>query len=305
MGDDVGAFRRPFVRKIESVALFDLSQAERAALAGLPMHVIAYEARQDVVVEHDRPTRCFTVLDGIAAAYKTTNEGGRQVTAFYLPGDVPDFQNLQLEVLDFSIAAVTTLRIGSVGHDAIRGMFGACPRLADAFWRTTLIEGSLSRQWLLNNGRREAYARLAHLFCEMMTRLEAMDLTHGRACDFRLTRTERADALGITSVHVNRVLKEFRDKGLITLGGGRLVIHDWDALAEAADFDPVYFHLRRGDARTDAAVTGPAGHRGAWQPRPSEPAPGMPWPLPVPVPAAPPLGTGPQTQPDRLRPRQV
>ncbi|WP_244507500.1 Crp/Fnr family transcriptional regulator [Methylobacterium phyllostachyos] len=270
-------------------------------MAGLPMQVSAYEPHQDVVVENDRPARCFTVLDGIAAAYKTTNEGGRQVTAFYVPGDVPGFQCLQLEVLDFSIAAVTTLRIGSVGHDAVRGMLAAHPRLADAFWRTTLIEGSLAREWLLNNGRREAYGRLAHLFCELLTRLEAVDLAHGRACDFRLTQSELADALGVTAVHVNRVLKELRDQGLITLGGGRLVIHDWDALAEAADFDPAYLHLRRDDARTDAAVIGPGGHRGAREPSPSKPAPGPTWPLPVPVAAT--SGTGPRTQPDRPRPR--
>lgn len=248
MGEDIGTVHRPLVRKIESVALFDLSQAEREALAGLPMQVDEYELRRDVVVERDRLTRCFTVLDGIAAAYKTTNGGGRQVTAYYVPGDVPDFQSLQLEALDFSIAAVTTLRIGTVSHNAIRGMLGAHPRLADVLWRTMLIEGSLAREWILNNGRREAFARLAHLFCELMTRLETVGLAHGRACDLRLTQSELADALGITPVHVNRVLKELRDKGLITLGDGRLVIHDWDALAEAADFDPAYLHLRRDDA---------------------------------------------------------
>lgn len=153
----------PFVRKIESVALFDLSEAEWAALLGLPLHAVDYETGQDIVMEHDRPNQCFAVLSGIAATYKTTEDGRRQVTAYHVPGDVPDFQSLHLEVLDFSICAVAPLRVGFVPHDALRALFSAQPRLANAFWRTTLIEGSLAREWMLNNGRRESYPRMAHL----------------------------------------------------------------------------------------------------------------------------------------------
>jgi CRP-like cAMP-binding protein len=239
----------PFVRKIESVALFSLSEAEREALANLPMQVSDFDARQDIVRERDRPTRCFAVLDGIAAAYKMTDEGRRQVTAYYVPGDVPDFQSLHLEVLDCSIGAVTTLRIGSVSHNAIRGMFNEYPRLADAFWRTTLIEGSLAREWMLNNDRREAYARIAHLFCELMIRMDAVGLVSDQSVPLSVTQIELGDALGITPVHVNRVLKELRDKNLITLNGGTLTIHDWDKLVEVAEFDPTYLHLRSTDAK--------------------------------------------------------
>lgn len=235
----------PFVRKIESIALFNLSAEERAALEALPVQATEYDARQDVITEHDRPSRCFTVLNGIAAAYKTTQEGRRQVVAYYVPGDMPDFQSLQLEVLDFSIGAVTPLRIGSVSHNAIRGMFNAYPRLVEAFWRATLIEGSLAREWMLNNGRREAYPRLAHLFCELFLRLDQVGLVSNWSCHLPLTQPELADALGITPVHVNRVLKEMRDAGLLTLKSGRLTIHDWDALATAGDFDPAYLHLRQ------------------------------------------------------------
>lgn len=249
MGRTLRASDHPFVRKIESIALVDLSDEERDALAALPMQATEYDAQQDVVTEHDRPSRCFAVLDGIAAAYKTTEEGRRQVVAYYVPGDMPDFQSLQLEVLDFSIGAVTPLRIGSVSHNAIKGMFGAYPRLMEAFWRATLIEGSLSREWMLNNGRREAYARLAHLFCELVLRLDRVGLVSNQSCEFHLTQYELADALGITSVHVNRVLKELRDSGMISLRNGRLTIHGWDALAKAGDFDPTYLHLRQTDSR--------------------------------------------------------
>ncbi len=239
----------PLVRKIESVALFDLTDTEREALRALPLQVADYDAHTDVVREHDRPTRCFTVLEGIAAAYKTTEEGRRQVTAYYVPGDVPDFQSLHLDVLDCNIGAVTTLRIGSVSHTVIREMFKAHPRLAEVFWRTTLIEGSLAREWMLNNGQRETYARMAHLFCELMLRMDAVGLVSDKSLPLPLTQIELSDALGVTPVHVNRVLKELRDHNLISLNNGRLTIHDWDKLVQVADFDPIYLHLRRTDAR--------------------------------------------------------
>ncbi len=247
MSVSVQANHHPYVHKIESVALFDLSAAEREALSTLPMHVVHFEAHQDVVHEHDRPKRCFAVLSGIAATYKTTQDGRRQVMAYHVPGDVPDFQSLHLEVLDFSIAAVSAISIGFVEHSVLRKMFSDHPRLADAFWRTTLIEGSLSREWMLNNGRRESYPRMAHLFCELITRLRVVGLAENFSCNLPLTQYELGDALGISSVHVNRVLKELRDNGLITLGGGKLTIHDWKALAEAGEFDPTYLHLRATD----------------------------------------------------------
>jgi CRP-like cAMP-binding protein len=235
----------PYVRRIQSVALFDLSDAEREALAGLPMQHATYEAHQDIVSEHDRPGRCFAVLSGITASYKTTQDGRRQVVAYHVPGDVPDFQSLHLKVLDFSIAAVAPTRVGFVSHDALRALFRAHPRLGDVFWRATLIDGALSREWMLNNGRRESYTRMAHLFCELMIRLDAVGLVKDHRCELPLTQYELADALGISSVHVNRILRELRDGGLISLGGGQLTVHDWPALIKAAEFDGTYLHLSR------------------------------------------------------------
>lgn len=235
----------PFVRRIQSIALFDLSREEREALATLSLQHASYDVHQDIVSEHDRPGRCFAVLSGITATYKTTQDGRRQVVAYHVPGDVPDFQSLHLKVLDFSIGAVAPTSIGFVSHDALRALFRDHPRLGDVFWRATLIDGALSREWMLNNGRRESYPRMAHLFCELMIRLDAVGLVKDHSCDLPLTQYELGDALGISSVHVNRVLRELRDGGLISFSGGRLTVHDWPALMKAAEFDETYLHLRR------------------------------------------------------------
>lgn len=240
--------RHPFLRKIDSVALFGPTDAERAALAALPMQMTQFEAYQDIVREGDRPSRSFTLLDGIACTYKSTRAGKRQVMSYHVPGDMPDFQSLYLEVLDISIATVSPCRIGFVPHEAVRALLRAHPRLNEVFWRATLIDAAIVREWMLNTGRRDAYARMAHLFCELVTRLGAVGLAPDRTCELPMTQPELADALGITPVHVNRTVRDLKAAGLITLRSRRLTVHDWEGLVSAGEFDPTYLHLRNQDA---------------------------------------------------------
>ncbi|MEL6060277.1 MULTISPECIES: Crp/Fnr family transcriptional regulator [unclassified Methylobacterium] len=239
------ANRHPFLRKIESVALFELSDAERAALEALPMQLAQIEAYQDIVREGDRPGRSFTLISGIASTYKTTRAGKRQVMSYHVPGDVPDFQSLHLQTLDISIATVSPCRVGFVQHDAVRALLRAQPRLSEVFWRATLIDAAVVREWMLNTGRREAYARMAHLFCELVMRLGAVGLAPELSCELPMTQPELADALGITPVHVNRTIRDLKAAGLIALRSRRLTVLDWDGLVSAAEFDPTYLHLRR------------------------------------------------------------
>jgi CRP-like cAMP-binding protein len=101
---------------------------------------------------------------------------------------------------------------------------------------------------MLNTGRREAYARMAHLFCELITRLDAVGLMSDRTYSLPMTQPELGDALGITPIHVNRTLGDLRNAGLITVRSRRLTVHDWDGLVAAGEFDPTYLHLGSQDA---------------------------------------------------------
>lgn len=233
----------PILRKVESIALFKLSEEERAALIALPMQEAQFDAYQDIVREGDRPSRCFAVLDGFVSTYKTTLSGKRQVAAYHVPGDVPDIQSLHLKVLDNSISAVGPCRLGFVQHDSLRALFQAHPRIGAAFWRISLIDAAFVREWMLNTGRREAYARMAHLFVELVTRLDVVGLAPDRSCPLPMTQPELADALGITPVHVNRTLGDLRDAGLVTVRNRRLTVLNWDGLVAAGEFDPTYLHL--------------------------------------------------------------
>ena len=105
------------------------------------------------------------------------------------------------------------------------------------------MEGAAFREWVLNVGRREAYPRMAHILCELLVRLKTIGLADEHACDLPITQGEFADALGITTVHVNRVLQQMRSDGLIQTKGSRSIIPDWARLKQAGDFDETYLHL--------------------------------------------------------------
>src|SRR5215203_4317236 len=183
--------------------------------------------------------------EGFTAMFKVTAEGKRQITAFHIPGDIPDLQSLHLEVLDTSLATLTRCKVGFIQHEALQDLCDRCPRIAKALWRETLIDAAIFREWTVNVGRREAYARIAHILCELMVRLQAVGLTQDHTVQIPITQNEFADATGLSNVHVNRVLQALRSDGLILLKGDTLQIPDWDKLKQAGDFDATYLHLQR------------------------------------------------------------
>jgi CRP-like cAMP-binding protein len=177
-----------------------------------------------------------------------TAQGKRQIVSFAIAGDIPDLQSLHLKVLDNSISTISQCRVGFITHEDLRGICTRYPRLAAAFWRETLIDASIFREWVMNVGRRDGSNRMAHLLCELLVRLRAVDLVEDHVCDLPITQGEFADALGFTNVHVNRVLQQMRAEGLIETKGTQLKVPDWDRLKQVGEFDPTYLHLVREDA---------------------------------------------------------
>jgi CRP-like cAMP-binding protein len=232
---------KPVIRKLENI--FSLHENERAALLNLPIQLTTLRADQDIVREGDRPSRSCALLEGFACTFKVTGEGKRQITNFYIPGDIPDLQSLHLEVLDSSLGTLTPCKVGFIQHEALHDLCDRHPRIARALWRETLIDASIFREWTVNVGRREAYARIAHILFELMARLEVVGLTKDHTCEIPITQGELADATGLSNVHVNRVLQELRGDGLIVFKGSTLRVPDREKLRQAGEFDPTYLHL--------------------------------------------------------------
>ncbi|WP_110657741.1 Crp/Fnr family transcriptional regulator [Salinicola halimionae] len=231
------------IQKLESI--FSLSSEEKQALQDLPVQVEVLKPEQDIVRIGDQPSQCCVVLEGFTCVYKLTSDGKRQILALHVPGDMPDLQSLHLQVLDISIASISSCKVGFIQHDCLRRICERHPRLTAAFWRETLVDASIYRDWILNIGQRDAYSRVAHFLCELLMRLQAVRAVKGKAFHLPITQAQLADAIGITSVHMNRVFQALRSDGLIDATRGKVAILDWERLREEGDFDPLYLHLRK------------------------------------------------------------
>ncbi|KQQ18784.1 Crp/Fnr family transcriptional regulator [Methylobacterium sp. Leaf122] len=231
------------IRKLESIAT--LSDEERQAIQSLPVRTHSLAARQDIVRDGDKPAHCCLLLDGWACRYKLLGDGRRQVLSFHMSGDVPDLQSLHVQTMDHGLATVTKATVAFIPHESLHDLTLRFPSRGTLFWRETLIDAAIFRQWMVGMGRRSAFEQVAHIFCELYLKLQAVGLAEHYQCPLPITQIDLADALGLTSVHINRVLKEMRRRALITLREQTLVIEAWDELLRIAEFDSTYLHLER------------------------------------------------------------
>jgi CRP-like cAMP-binding protein len=238
--------RNQLIRKLESIA--DLTVEEKQALLELPMTIKKIGPDEDIVRDGDRPSECCLLVTGFACRYKLTQEGKRQIMSFHIPGDIPDLQSLFLDVMDHSLGTLVASTVGMIPHEHIYDLTRRYAGIAAAFWRDTLIDAAVFREWMVGIGRRSAYTRIAHVLCELLVRFRAIDMTENHALELPVTQAEIGDALGLSTVHVNRVLQELRGDGLITLRGRTLIANDWEGLQKAGEFDPTYLHLRKKQA---------------------------------------------------------
>ena len=236
----------PLIRKLESIA--DLTREEKEALLNVPMVVKTFPADHDIVSIGDRPSECCLILDGWACRYKMLPDGARQIMSFHIPGDIPDLQSLHLKTMDHSLGTLTPTKAALIQHRDMNHLIRRYEGISVALWRDTLIDAAIFREWMVGIGRRTAHERIAHVLCEMATKLRMVELNDGHSYPWPVTQQEVADALGLTDVHVNRVLRDLRESGLITLTRGRFVAVDWERLKQLGQFEPSYLHLERGIA---------------------------------------------------------
>jgi CRP-like cAMP-binding protein len=234
------------IRKLESIA--PLAPEEKAALLRLPLRLKTVAARQDIVREGDTSSECCLIVEGFACRYNLTAEGKRQILSFHISGDILDLQTLHLSVMDHSLATLAPSSLAFIPHDDLRTLIRSHPRLSDLLWRDTLIDAAVFRQWMVGLGRRDAYGRIAHVLCELLVRLRAVELVEDHAFTLPVTQAELGDAFGLSTVHVNRVLQDLRRDDLITLHGGFLKVLDWERLQKAGEFDPTYLRLGKKEA---------------------------------------------------------
>ena len=201
-------------------------------------------ARQDLIREGDKPGPVFVILKGWACRYKLLPEGTRQITSFLMPGDCGDLHASVSHRMEHSIATLTPARVAKVDRKEMEELIETRPAIMRAFLWTLLVDEDTLRAWIVSMGRRDSEQRVAHLMCELYVRALNIGLTVGDRYEMPLTQIVLGDALGLTPVHVNRVLRKLKASGVMSLSRGSLVIADVAKLAIVAGFDDNYLHRR-------------------------------------------------------------
>lgn len=230
------------LRKLSAAA--DLREADRKAVKQLSTRLRSFEPKEEIIGHGERPQFLHLMTQGWAARYKSLPNGTRQIVGFLIPGDFCDLHVQILGAMDHSIVALSRCEVAFIPANEFDQLTEQRTRLTRALWWTTLVDEAVLREWVLNAGRRGAYEAAAHLLCEMHCRLDLVRLVQDGQIAMPLTQEELGDALGITTVHTNRILQRLRKEGLITFKSGLLTIHDVGALRAAGGFNPDYLHIR-------------------------------------------------------------
>jgi CRP-like cAMP-binding protein len=230
-----------FVARLASRSV--LTDEERSALLGLKGEVKQVPPHVDFVRQGEQVDHSCLVVEGLVGRFGQNSDGARQITCLHIPGDMADLPSVVCPKSAWGLSALTSTTVLHLPHAELRRTAARYPGIAEAFWRDCVVDGSIYSEWVVNIGRRSALARLAHLFCEMAIRYERAGQGSRQALPLPITQTDLGDATGLTSVHVNRTLKELKARSLITAKAGKITIHDWDQLLAIGDFDDAYMLL--------------------------------------------------------------
>lgn len=237
-----GSTLEPMVRKLEYHGKF--GEDDRATLLALPFTTKRLERYHYVARDREIAIHSCVLLSGYAVRSKIVANGNRQILAIHIKGETVDLQNSLLKVADHSVQMLTGGRIAMILREDITRVAFERPAIGKVLWLDSLIDASISREWLANVGRRDARTRIAHLLCEFSLRLQVAGMGAETDYELPITQEQLGDATGLTSVHVNRTLKGLERDGLIQRSTPRAIhIGDWRKLAETGDFDSNYLHL--------------------------------------------------------------
>jgi len=232
------ATHSPFARKLG--AFVALTGAEMSALDRLHGKRKIFPAGRDMVHQGQTNQSCYILASGWVCSYKLLSSGTRQIVDFQIPGDFLGLRSVLFRTADHNIEPVTKVEASEVLAIDLLDTFSTTPRLATAVLWAASRDEAMVVEHLVGIGRRDARERTAHFLLEVAARLRLVGLatTDGFACP--LSQYMLGDALGLSAVHLNRVLRELREAGLVTFQKGQVEIHDIDGLVALAGFDKTY-----------------------------------------------------------------
>jgi CRP-like cAMP-binding protein len=217
-----------------------LSPADRQAFLAAAAAPREAPKGECLVEEGSENASLIVLCHGMARAVRVLADGSQQIVAIFVAGDMLNAGDLTFRRSRASISALTSVISLSIPLPALNRLMDERPAIARALWRETANQAAIQQEWMIGLGRRTAQARLAHFLCEMSCRQQPFNPDAGDGFDLPLTQQDLGDALGLSTVHVNRVLQSLRGDGLIEFNRGWLEIRDKAGLFAAAEFDQQY-----------------------------------------------------------------
>lgn len=233
-----------------------LDDSERRRLERAVTDVRNVGARQTIIRAGERLHSSTMLVEGIMCRYIDDRDGHRQLVAVHVPGDFVDLHAYPLKTLDHDLATLTPARIAVVPHSELDAINADWPALTRKLWFSTLLDAAMHRAWLFRLGRLDAVSRVAHFFCETNLRMISAGLSDGHRFRFDITQLDLGEICGLTSVHVNRVLRQLREDRLCTFRSGLVEIQDLNRLIRQGQFDPAYLYMLNDGAELPLAMNG-------------------------------------------------
>lgn len=221
-------------------AFVALSATETSALESLHKRRRTFVPGRDLVHQGQSEQAAYILASGWAVSYKIMEDGQRQIVDFQIPGDFLGLRSVLFHLSDHSVEPVTNIEVTEILLPDLLDAFSRTPRLAMAILWAASRDEAMVVEHLVGIGRREATERMAHFLLELGARLALVGMGSKAGFDCPLTQYHLADALGLSAVHTNRVLRQLREWGMLTFRSGTVRFDDYDRLAEFAKFDPTY-----------------------------------------------------------------
>ncbi|MEC3909215.1 Crp/Fnr family transcriptional regulator [Sphingobium sp. CR2-8] len=220
-----------------------LDPRDQAAVLALPHIVRKMRVHEFIARENDQPSSICLLLSGFAFQHRISGDGRRQIFSLHMAGDLIDLQNAILQRADQNVQALSSVEVALIPIDAIRAIALSHPAVGQAMWYETLANAALIQEWGLNASRRNARASMAHILCDLATRMEIAGLGQRNLFDLPMTQEQLGDALALTTVHVSRTFRALAEDELITRHQRTVEILDFARLAAIGEFDDRYLHL--------------------------------------------------------------
>ncbi len=195
---------------------------------------------QEIIIEGRTCRTLFIIIEGVAISYRILRNERRHVLNVLLPGDIAGIPGCFFESAVYSIKTIADSWVAPVPRARVMSLLHTHPQLAAKLFWLFSCEAAIYAEHLIAVGRRTALERVAHFLLELLTRLQDVSLGDERSFRLPLNQELIADALGLSSPYVNRVLRNLRGEDLVRIKGELIVINDVEALSAFVDFEPNY-----------------------------------------------------------------